>query len=91
MAVHHATTNVGTTPVQLFAVPSGTLEFARVYITNHDNAAIFVGDATVATSGSNMGFTIVKDGNYDFEMRANETIYAISATSANVTVLAFGV
>ena len=91
MAAHHATHNVGTSPVKIFEVPAGTLEYARVYITNHDNAAVYVGDSTVSISGSTWGFTINKDGNYDFEMRANENIYAVSATSANVTVLAFGV
>ena len=90
MAVTHVTYVVGTTPTLIFKAPQG-IELARLYVTNHDNAAVHVGDITVSNTGPHWGFTIVKDGNYDFELRAGEELWAISATSANVTVLAFGV
>lgn len=90
MAVSHVTYTVTTTPTQIFVAPTG-IELARVYVTNHDNAAVFVGDQHIATSGSAIGFTIVKDSNYDFEINGGESLYAISTTTAQVTVLAFGV
>lgn len=90
MAVTHVTYTVGTVPTQIFQAPVG-IELARVYITNHDNASVFIGGSNVATTGTNLGFTIVKDSNYDFELNANEGLWAISTTSAAVTVLAFGV
>ena len=90
MAASHANYLVGTTPTQIFKAPQG-IDIARLYVTNHDNAAVYVGDSKVATSDGHWGFTIVKDGNYDFEMKAGEELWAISSTSANVTVLAFGV
>lgn len=89
MAIDHNTITVGTTPTLIYTAHSGTPP-QRVYITNHDNAAVYVGDPTVSISGPNWGFTIVKDGNYDFEINAGEQLYAVSATSAQVTVLVFG-
>ena len=86
MAVSHYTVTVGTTPIRILTAPTGSA-LARVYITNHDNAAVYIGDSTVATNNGNWGFTIVKDGNYDFELAANDSLWAVSATSANVTVL----
>lgn len=86
MAVDHYTFTVGTTPVKIAQAPSG-VGVARVYITNHDNASLYIGDSSVATSGSNWGFTIVKDASYLFEISAGDAIYAVSATSAQTTVL----
>lgn len=86
MAVDHYTLTVGTTAVRIAQAPSG-VEMATAYITNHDNAALYIGDSTVAVSGSNWGFTIIKDGNYEFELSANDEIWAISSTSAQTTVL----
>lgn len=90
MATTHVTYTVGTVPTQIFVAATG-IELARVYVNNHDNAAVYVGGSNVAVSGTNRGFTIVKDSNYDFELNAGESLYAISDTSAQVTVLAFGV
>lgn len=89
MAVDHSTITVGTTPKLIFQGHGGT-PIQRVYITNHDNAALYIGDSSVATSGDNWGFTIAKDGNYEFEVNSDEEIWAISDTSAQVTVLVFG-
>ena len=90
MAVSHITYTVTTVPTQIFVAPTG-VELARVYVNNHDNAAVYVGGNDVAVSGSKRGFTIVKDSNYDFELNAGEGLWAISDTSAQVSVLAFGV
>lgn len=86
MAVDHYTLTVGTTPVKIAHAPTG-VEVANVYITNHDNAALYIGDSSVATSGSNWGFTIVKDASYEFELSANDEIWAVSDTSAQTTVV----
>ena len=90
MATTHINFVVGTVPMRIFKAPQGIV-FARVYVTNHDNASVYVGDQNVAINDGHWGFTIVKDNNYDFEIGAGEELWAISATSANVTVLAFGV
>jgi hypothetical protein len=90
MAVDHYTFTVGTSPVKIVEARTG-VTVSRVYITNHDNATLYIGDASVsATSGGNWGFTIVKDASYEFELFAGDTLYAVSATSANVTVLITG-
>ena len=90
MAVDHYTLTVGTTAVRLVQAPTG-VDISRVYITNHDNASLYIGDSTVsASTGANWGFTIIKDANYEFELAAGDTLYAVSATSANVTVLMLG-
>lgn len=90
MAVVHKTVTVGTSATWLYTAPVG-IQFARVYITNHDNADVFIGDDSVTTNDGSWGFTIKKDGNYFFEMGAGEMIYGVSGTSANVTILVFGV
>jgi hypothetical protein len=89
MAVSHYTITVGTVPIKLVEAPTGT-HLSRVYITNHDNAALYIGDSSVATSGADWGFTVVKDGNYEFDLAAGDVLYGISATSAQVTVLMVG-
>lgn len=89
MAVDHYTFTVGTSPVKIAQARTG-VGISRVYITNHDNAALYIGDSSVSTSGDNWGFTIVKDADYEFELHAGDTLYAISATSAQVTVLVTG-
>ena len=90
MAVDHYTLTVGTSAVKIAQAPTGT-GISRVYVTNHDNATLYVGDASVSSSsGANWGFTILKDGNYDFELASGDALYAVSATSASVTVLILG-
>lgn len=86
MAVDHYTITVGTTPIKIIQAPAG-VDICKAYVTNHDNAALYIGDATVSTSGSNWGFTIIKDASYEFELAAGDSLYAISDTSAQVTVL----
>lgn len=86
MALSHWTMTVGTTPIRILTAPIG-VQLSRVYITNHDNAAVYVGGENVATNNGNWGFTIVKDGNYDFELAAGDSMWAVSSTTANVTVL----
>ena len=86
MAVSHYTVTVGTTPIRILTAPIGSA-IARTYITNHDNAAVYIGGENVAINNSTWGFTIVKDGNYDFELSAGDSLWAVSATSANITVL----
>jgi hypothetical protein len=80
---------VGTTPFKIFEAHGGT-PVQRVKITNHDNASVYVGGPNVGTNDGNIGFTIVKDSNYDFDLNADEELWAISDTSARLTVLVFG-
>lgn len=90
MAVDHYTLTVGTTPVRIAKAPTG-VDMCRAYITNHDNATLYIGDSSVATSGGNWGFTILKDANYEFVLAAGDEVYAVSATSAQTTVLLLSV
>lgn len=89
MAVDHYTFTVGTSAVKIAEAKTG-VSISRAYITNHDNATLYIGDSTVTTSGANWGFTITKDASYEFELFAGDTIYAVSDTSAQVTVLITG-
>lgn len=90
MAVNHYTITVGTVPIKLVQAPTG-VGSSRVYVTNHDNATLYIGDSSVATSGGDWGFTITKDASYEFVLGANESLYAVSGTSAQTTVLISGV
>ena len=88
--LNHYNITVGTTAVKLVQAPVG-VDVSRIYITNHDNAPIYIGDQDVtATAGEHWGFVIVKDNSYEFELAANDTLYAVSETSAQVTVLMLG-
>lgn len=89
MALHHSAITVGTTPTLLTTVPGG-VPYTQVSIFNADNSNVFLGDATVSTSGANQGIQVVKNTVIQIWLEANDQLYAISAagTTANaVTVL----
>lgn len=85
MALHHASTTVGTTPTLLLTVPAKN-PYTAVLIFNDDNSAIWIGDSAVATSGANQGIKISKSTtSTQYWMNAGDSLYAISVagTSAN--------
>jgi len=89
MAIVHLNKTVTTAVTALTTLDSIT-EYTAVSIQNNDSAAIYVGDATISTSGANKGHTVANGTTFQIWLRANDTIYAISAagTAANaVSVL----
>lgn len=93
MALHHHSHTVGTTPVLLVDLPAKCPTTA-VQIVNDDNNAIYIGDATVTTSGVDKGLTVKKDSVYSIYLNAGDKLYgvAVTPTGANaVSVLYSGV
>lgn len=87
MAVVHETFTVGTTPTLIATIPAGN-PTTTISVVNDDNASVFIGDITVAASGSDKGLTVVKHSNYRIDLNAGDKLYAIVATgTAPVTVI----
>ena len=83
MAVVHETYTVTTSPTLIATIPIQNLGFTTVNVVNDDNSSIFIGDATVATSGVHKGLTVVKSTNYRIELNAGDKLYAISAAGTS--------
>jgi hypothetical protein len=89
MALNHQSFTVGTSATLLVTVPDKCQE-TTVQIVNDDNNSIYIGDASVATSGVDKGLTVKKDSVYSIKLNAGDKLYAIAAiaTGANaVSVL----
>lgn len=94
MSVYHNTYTVGTTPTLIATIPDKNPHTALL-IFNDDNQPIFIGDATVATSGADRGIKVSKSTtSSQIWLNAGDKLYAISeaGTAANtVSVLYSGV
>jgi len=94
MSVYHNTYTVGTTATLIATIPDKNPNTALL-VFNDDNNPIFIGDATVATSGADRGVKISKSTtSSQIWLNAGDKLYAISeaGTSANtVSVLYSGV
>jgi len=89
MALIHQSFTVGTSAVLLVTVPEKSPE-TTVQIVNDDNNSIYIGDATVATSGADKGLTVKKDTIHVIKLNAGDKLYGVAAiaTGSNaVTVL----
>jgi rRNA processing protein Krr1/Pno1 len=81
MAIVHESFTIQTTPTLIAEIPEGN-PATEVQICNHENHAIFVGDATVAISGVDKGLNIIKDSVYVITLNAEDKLYAIAATTS---------
>ena len=90
MALVHLNKTVATTATALTTLDSIT-EYTAVSIQNNDSASIFVGDSTLTTSGANKGHVVANGTTFQLWLRANDTIYAISAagTAANAVSILY--
>jgi hypothetical protein len=84
MAIVHVNKTVATSVTLLTTLNTGT-EYTAVSIQNNDSASIFIGDATVSTTGANKGHVVAAGATYQLWLRASDAVYAISSagTSAN--------
>lgn len=89
MAIVHESFTVGITATLIATLPEGN-PATEISIINSDNNTVYIGDATVSTTGSDKGLPVKKDSVYTLTLNAEDTLYAIAsiATGANaVTVL----
>jgi hypothetical protein len=82
MATKHINSQTLTTASVLFTVDKNARPLTPVTIYNGHSAAIFVGDASIATSGATIGRTIPATSSQTFYVNANDIIYGISAAAS---------
>jgi len=81
MAIYHESHTVGTTATLIATIPDKN-PLTAVTIFNDDNNAIFIGDASVATSGADRGIKISKSTvSNQIWLNAGDKLYAIAAAS----------
>jgi hypothetical protein len=86
MAIVHESFTVGTAPVLIVDLPEGN-PTTVVNIFNDANHTIYMGDASLATSGTDKGMPVYKDYMYVITLNAEDKLYAISATTSPANAL----
>jgi hypothetical protein len=91
MAVQHINGSTFTSAQILHTIKTGLKGAVAVQIYNGHSAAIFIGDATVTTSGATIGRTIAASGSLQLWLNSGDQIYAISAaaSAAGAVVLTY--
>ena len=84
MATQHINASTQTTPSVILKVSKDARPLTPVTIYNGHSAAIFIGDASITTSGATIGRTIPNAQSQTFYVNANDIIYAISAAASAV-------
>jgi hypothetical protein len=86
MALVHESFTVGTTPILVAEIPEGN-PATEVKIVNDDNGTVFIGDFTVATSGSDKGLPVKKDSIYVLTLNAEDKLYAVASVQTTAFAL----
>jgi hypothetical protein len=91
MALVHINATVRTTPQPIATLPLTMGQGRAVQIYNGHSSSIFIGDATIATSGATIGRTIAAGGSFQLWLSGGDVIYAISAanTAAGAVVVTY--
>ena len=91
MALVHTNSTVATTVTQIVQLPTGIQRGVAVQIQNLDSAAVFVGDATITTSGATRGHSIAANATFQLWLNPGDKVYAISAagTTAGAVVVTY--
>jgi len=91
MALIHQNATVGTTVTRIVALPTGGQRGVAVQIQNLDTAAVFIGDATITTSGATRGHSVAANATFQLWMNPGDSVYAISAagTAAGSVVITY--
>ena len=82
MAFIHVNATTQTTASVLLQISPNAKTLTPITIYNGHSASIFVGDATITTSGATIGRTIPALSSQTFYVNANDIVYAISAATS---------
>jgi hypothetical protein len=82
MAFKHINAQTQTTPSILLTIDPNARPLTPITVYNGHSAAIFVGDATIATSGATIGRTIPAASSQTFYVMPNDKVWAISAAAS---------
>ena len=86
MALVHESFTIETTPTLIVNLPEGNPATVVTFF-NDANHTIYVGDATVATSGVDKGMPAYKDYIYTVTLNAEDKLYAVAATTSPANAL----
>ena len=91
MALVHSNNQVQTTATLIASLPVSMGQNKAIQIYNGHSAAIFIGDATITTSGATIGRTIAAAGSFQLWLNGGDKVYAISAaqTAAGAVVVTY--
>ena len=91
MALVHLNSTAGTTATLICQVQTGIQRGVAVQIQNGDSASIWIGDATITTSGATKGHVITTGTTFQLWLNPGDKVYAISAagTAAGAVVITY--
>jgi hypothetical protein len=87
MALVHINATVDTAVTKVLTIPVGLANPIAVQFQNLDSAAVFIGDATVTTSGATRGHSIAAAGTFQLWLSGGDVVWAISAAGTTTGAL----
>jgi hypothetical protein len=87
MATQHVNASTFTTATPLLTIKGGVARNTPITLYNGHSAAIFIGDASITTSGATIGRTIAASASQTFYVNANDVIWGISAAASTTGVI----
>jgi hypothetical protein len=93
MATQHVNASTFTTATPLITIKGAVARNTPITLYNGHSAAIFIGDASITTSGATIGRTLTASNSQTFYVSAGDEIYAISAaaSAAGAVVITYSV
>ena len=82
MATKHINASTLTTASILLTIDKNARPLTPITLYNGHSAAIFIGDASITTSGATIGRTIANGTSQTFYVNPNDVIYGISAAAS---------
>jgi hypothetical protein len=91
MALQHINSQVQTTATLIATLPPSMGRNIAVQIYNNHSSAIYIGDATITTSGATIGRPMAATSSFQLWLNGGDKIYAISAaqTAAGACIVTF--
>ena len=82
MAFNHVNATTATTATPILIVNEVTANQTPITVYNGHSASIFIGDATITTSGATIGRTLTAGNSQTFYVSSGDIVYAISAAAS---------
>lgn len=82
MAFNHVNATTFTNTTAIFTAPTSIPRQTPITIYNGHSAAIFIGDATITTSGATIGRTLAAANSQTFYVNGGDVVYAVSAAGS---------
>jgi hypothetical protein len=82
MAFQHVNASTFTSPRPILIVEDVIPRQTPITVYNGHSASIFIGDATITTSGATIGRTLAASTSQTFYVNGGDIVYAISAAAS---------